>query len=147
MSDALAARLAVLAAWAPTLESAQLTFGRWEPSWTDGNGVMHLGWYEFSPEADRFRREMASAGWVQPVDWMAWARSPAGRTMIEDPVRVASATADELVLLVTAAIRGDRFSEGSLAGAYESGMLLAIARRAQALLATRPNEIRGDERA
>ena len=147
MSDSLAARLAVLAGWAPTLESADLTFGRWEPSWTDGSGVIHMGWYDFSPEADRFRLEMVSAGWVQPVDWMAWAGSPAGRAMIEDPQRVASATADELVLLVTAAIRGDRFSEGSLAGAHESGMLLAIARRAQALLAERPNQIRGDERA
>jgi len=37
------------------------------------------------------------------------------------------------VSLLTTIIRGDRFSEGELAGAYESGMLRAIVRRAAEL--------------
>jgi hypothetical protein len=35
--------------------------------------------------------------------------------------------------LLTAIIRSDRFNEGSLAGAFESGLVLAICRRAVAL--------------
>ena len=47
--------------------------------------------------------------------------------------RVAHATAEQLTKLSTSLVRGDRFSEGTLAWAFESGLLLAIVRRAAAL--------------
>ena len=37
-------------------------------------------------------------------------------------------------MLLTAIIRSDRFTEGSIAGAFESGLLARIARRAASLL-------------
>jgi uncharacterized protein DUF6508 len=42
---------------------------------------------------------------------------------------------DQLAWLLTAIIRSDRFVEGSIAGAFESGLLARIARRAAVLLA------------
>jgi hypothetical protein len=48
-------------------------------------------------------------------------------------MRLAVATADELVKLTTSLVRADRFTEGTLAWAFESGLLLAIARRAEEL--------------
>jgi len=36
--------------------------------------------------------------------------------------------------VLTTLVRGERFSEGTLSEALESGLLLAIARRAEALL-------------
>jgi hypothetical protein len=71
---------------------------------------------------------------VHPFDWPAWAASPDGRRLIEAPDRIASATADDLGRLLTTIVRGDRFSEGQLLHAAEAGLLLAIARRAAALL-------------
>ena len=51
-----------------------------------------------------------------------------------DPTRVASASADDLARLLTTLVRGDRFADGTLAHAHESGLLRAIARRAEVLL-------------
>jgi hypothetical protein len=46
---------------------------------------------------------------------------------------VSSATADELRKLLTVYVRAERFGDGTLENAFESGMLTAIVRRAQAL--------------
>ena len=48
--------------------------------------------------------------------------------------RVATMTPDELERLVTAIVRSDRFVEGSIEGAFQSGLLARISRRAAALL-------------
>jgi hypothetical protein len=127
-------RLRVLAGWAPTLASGELEFGHWVVSKPDADGVTHMPWYDYSPEARRFMAEVVGAGWVQPFDWMAWASGPAGQALIAEPERVATVGADDLQRLLTAIIRGDRFIEGNVVGAYESGMLLAIALRAQVLI-------------
>jgi hypothetical protein len=41
--------------------------------------------------------------------------------------------------MITAIVRSDRFVEGSMAGAFESGLLAAISRRAAALLMPEPS--------
>jgi hypothetical protein len=46
----------------------------------------------------------------------------------------AIATPDQLTELLTAIIRSDRFVEGSIAGAFDSGLLGRIACRAAVLL-------------
>jgi hypothetical protein len=53
----------------------------------------------------------------------------------DDPEATAAATPDQLARLLTAIVRSDRFVEGSIAGAFDSGLLARIARRAAALLA------------
>jgi hypothetical protein len=67
-------------------EAPGFRFGEWEPSWTDADGVTHLGWYRFSPEAEAFLAD-----------------------------------------------RSERFGDGTLASAYERGILTAILIRARAL--------------
>ena len=54
--------------------------------------------------------------------------------MRSDPEAVAAATPEQLAWLLTAIVRSDRFVEGSIEGAFESGLLARIARRAAALL-------------
>jgi hypothetical protein len=56
------------------------------------------------------------------------------RELIDNPKRVAAATPAQLAKLLTVYIRGDRFNEGLLNSAYDSGMLTAIVLRAEALL-------------
>jgi hypothetical protein len=73
------------------------------------------------------------SGWSRPFDWMAWLKTPRGEELRE-PAAVATAAPEELANLLTAIVRSERFSEGSLEGAHESGLLLAIARRASGLL-------------
>ena len=77
---------------------------------------------------------MYKAELVRPVDWMAWAGTPDAQRLITDPAEIADATHDQLIYLLTTIIRGERFSDGEIAGAYERGTLLAVAERAGALL-------------
>ena len=93
-----------------------------------------MPWFEYSDVIDRFRSEMSGAGLVQPVDWMTWAGTPEAQRLIRDPAEISRATEEDLVYLLTTIIRGERFSDGQIAGAYERGTLLAIAERAGALL-------------
>lgn len=108
--------------------------GRWQGGEADAAGVVQLPWYEYQPDVERFVSDMYAARLVRSVDWMRWAGTPEAKRLISDPTAIAGASHDDLVYLLTTIIRGERFSDGEIAGAYERGTLLAIAERAQALL-------------
>jgi hypothetical protein len=73
-------------------------------------------------------------GWVKVFDWSEWEKTPEARELIDNHKRVAAATPAQLAKLLTVYIRADRFDEGSLNVAFESGVLTAIVLRAEALL-------------
>jgi len=125
--------LRVLAAY-DGLFTGHEPIGRWQGGERDASGAMSMPWYEYSDEVNRFRRDMAVAGFVQPVDWMSWAATPEGLRLVRDPSAIGEATRDELVFLLTTIICGERFSDGQIAAAHERGTLLAITERARALL-------------
>jgi Family of unknown function (DUF6508) len=114
------------------------SIGRLHDGETDATGVIHLGWYEYEPEVERFEADMYAAKLVRPVDWMQWAGTPEAQQLIADPAAIAQASHDDLIYLLTTILRGERFSDGEIAGAYERGTLLAIAQRAQVLLDGQP---------
>lgn len=62
-----------------------------------------------------------------------WMKTEEAQALIGDHERIAEASADQLVKLTTAIVRSDRFTEGSIAGAFESGLITAICRRAAVL--------------
>jgi hypothetical protein len=130
----LADRLRPLAELVPLLESPTADFGHWEVP-PERDGVMSLGYYVFGPAGDAFRSAVGRGGWVVAgFDWRTWLGTPEGEAMRSDPGAVAAATPEQLAWLLTAIVRSDRFVEGSIEGAYESGLLARIARRAAALL-------------
>lgn len=137
----LADRLRPLAGLVPILESPDADFGHWDlPPPRDGR--QSLGWFEFGPAGEAFRAAVGEGGWiVYGFDWGTWLQTPEGQALRDDRTAVAGATPDQLARLLTAIIRSDRFVEGSIAGAYESGLLLAIARRAAAMLATTIDDV------
>ena len=51
-----------------------------------------------------------------------------------DPCNIATASPDQMAKVLTVVIRGERFSAGTLTAAFESGLLLAVVRRAETLL-------------
>jgi Family of unknown function (DUF6508) len=128
-------RLRRLAAHLPAFESPDFSFGEWVQPWTDAEGRTHMPWYRVSPAADAFLRDAGEL--VQPFDWPAWLRTPEG-DRLRDPAAVAAASQADLGRLLTAILRSDRFTEGSLAGAFESGLLTAILRRAKELSGNPP---------
>jgi hypothetical protein len=129
--DDLRSRLQALARHRAIFEAPGFRFGEWEPSWTDDAGVLHLGWYRFSDAAEAFLRD--ASPWVEPFDWMTWMASAEGRALLEDTAAVAGATPEQLGRLLTTYVRGERFGDGTLAAAFDSGMLTAIVRRAEVL--------------
>jgi hypothetical protein len=134
LGTASAARLKVLADVLPVLEAAEVDFGHWELP-PPKNGVHSLGWFELGPAGEAFLAAVAKGRWVTVgFDWRTWLESGDGRRFRDQQV-VDAADADDLARLITAIVRSDRFVEGSLAGAFESGLLTRIARRANVLVA------------
>jgi hypothetical protein len=125
------ARLRALADVEPILAAPNADFGHWvNPPPKDG--VHYMGWYELGPAGEAFRA--ATAGWViTGFDWRAWLDTAEGASLRE-LAAVSAASPDQLAMLLTAIVRSDRFVEGSIAGAFESGLLAAICGRAAALL-------------
>ena len=128
-------RLRHLAALVPVLEAPDVDFGRWEVPPPRG-GVHSLGYFVFGPAGQAFREAVSRGAWVVVgFDWMEWMATDEGRSLRDRPEALAAATPDQLARLLTAIIRSDRFVEGSIAGAFESGLLARLARRAAALVA------------
>jgi hypothetical protein len=125
------ARLHRLGQHLAVLESPDFSFGAWVPMRELADGSFTMPYYEPSSEAEAFLADARAL--VHPFDWPAWASSPEGQRLLGHPEAVASASAEDLGKLLTTYVRSERFGEGTLAGAYESGMLTAIARRASVL--------------
>jgi hypothetical protein len=129
------AQLRCLADWLPILEAPGFVAGRWRGGETDAQGVIDMPWYDYDERV---------AGWpggceggsliVMGFDWMTWLGTPEGQALSSDPAAIAGAGSADLARLVTAIARGDRFSEGNLAGAIDRGFVSAICRRAATLL-------------
>jgi hypothetical protein len=133
--DPIAERLRPLADLVPILEAADADFGYWEaPPPVDG--VHRMPYFVFGPTAEAFQAAVGRGGWVtMGFDWGTWLKTEDGQALRDRPEALSAASADDLSRLLTAIVRSDRFVEGSIAGAFESGLLARIARRASALLA------------
>lgn len=133
MDDDLRDRLTTIGAFAEELERAGFEAGRWHPSepTADDPNVWTMPWYELSDRALAF--VTALGGIIEPFGWMAWVATEEGQALYHDRQALAAATPDQLSKLATAIIRSDRFSEGALGEAFDSGVMAAIARRAAVL--------------
>jgi hypothetical protein len=126
--------LARVAQWADRL-AAMPSAGSWDGGNQRANGSFTMPYFELGPEMLQFLGDAGAAGFVQPVDWRAWAETPRGIELLGDPAVVATADVDELVFLVTTIVRGNRFFDGMIADAFDRGILAAICGRAAALTA------------
>jgi hypothetical protein len=81
-----------------------------------------------------FIEMLYEAGWVlQDFDWSAWAAAAEGRAFLSNPANLASATELDLAMVLTTLAHMDRFSEGTLANAFQSGLIRAAAERSAEL--------------
>ena len=136
MSDEVADRadLEALAAFSPIFADPDIRFGTWtSPDPVDDESI-RLSYVALTEVAERFLLTCAEHEWIHPdIDWAAWSGTPEARRLRDDPHALASATRDDLAHLLTALVKGDRFDEGQLLDAFESGLLRRIAERAAKL--------------
>ena len=124
---ALEDRLNTLAGFLPRFESPDFDFGHMiaRPG--------EMPFYRFSEDASEFVRVCYRMKWVHPLDWGQWKGSDEAVRLRDDPAAMEGATAEQLQKLLTVVIRQERFVDGALASAFESGLLVRILRRAAVL--------------
>lgn len=73
--------------------------------------------------------------WVSgDINWVEWMKTDESKKLRDDPSALAKASEHDLTCLLTTLIRQERFCEGSLEGAYDSGLLTGILQRAASML-------------
>ncbi|CCB66633.1 DUF6508 domain-containing protein [Hyphomicrobium sp. MC1] len=124
-----------MALYLPDLESPDFWPGEFSPSQKTEAGSIILPYAVLGDVADAFVSAAYDRGWVLlGFDWVSWAYSDEAQAMCSDPSTLARAEPLQLVYLITALIRQDRFSEGALLGAFKSRLILGIVRRAAAII-------------
>lgn len=112
------------------LESPGFPAGEWRGGGRLADGSIEMPWFERSARLDALLGAIGAAGFVTPgFDWMAWLGSPEGAAFRDEPGHIERASEQDLAHLFTAIIRGDRFTEGNVAGAVESGVMARAVRR------------------
>jgi len=125
-------RLADLGEFAPLFEAEGFKFSEMRGGDEIDPGVFSMPWSDFSETATEFLDRCYADGWVlSEFNWMEWVKTPEATLLSELPgVKLLEASPEQLARLLTALVRNDRFCEGCLQDAFDSGLLLAILRRA-----------------
>ena len=97
-------------------------------------GTFTMPWFSHSELTSRFLEVAYRDGWVRPdFDWTEWAETPEARRLRDDRRALEQATVLDLARLLTVVIGSDKFDEGALAEALESGLVTAVLRRVEQL--------------
>lgn len=133
------ADLQALAAFLPILRQREFTAGQAPGGDKIEPGVFRIPFDSYDPIVDSFVETAYSHAWVlKDFDWPTWAQSAQARSLRDDEDAMGNATPEQLARLLTVCIRQDRFVEGVLMEAFDSGLIVRIAERAAALVGTLP---------
>ena len=126
-------RLHALAEFLPHFESPGFEFGHWECPVSEEPDVIVMPYFVLGSVALTFYKMAYDMDWVRDDNWGSWMGTPEAASLRDDPAALARATPEQLAKLLTVLIRQDRFCEGALESAFETGLLTSITRRASAL--------------
>ncbi|CAM3221245.1 MULTISPECIES: DUF6508 domain-containing protein [Sphingomonas] len=128
------ATLRNIAAFAPILADPDFETGAWTEPRRSADGVITMPWFRLSEPASAFvttiAKEDVAAHYLAPVDDEA---RIALMHMVEHPSAIADASVEQIGWILTYVLRADRFTERSLARAFDTGLMRAIAERAAVL--------------
>lgn len=119
----------------PALERTNFKAGEIVGSRETEPGVWTTPYASYSDTVEEFVRAAYEQGLVvRDFNWPEWKESAEARSLRDDDAMLGAATPEQLARLLTVVIRQDRFVEGALLDAFESGLMLRIVRRAAKLL-------------
>ncbi len=109
----------------PEIESTS-SFGEWSRGSSGNEGAFQMPWCTPAPVVERFLKVIYGIPIVISFDWGSWDE---GRRMVgDDDFDYDSVDLLTKCKLITAIVRNDRFCEGLLVSAFESGLMLKILR-------------------
>ena len=127
-------RLDGLASLSPAFEAPDAEFGDWKGGGEVEPGTFTLPWFSHSELTSRFVEVAYRDDGVRPdFAWMAWEETPEAVRLRDDRAALEQATVLDLGRLLTVVIRSERFGEGALTEALESGLVTAVLRRIEQL--------------
>ena len=126
-------KLRALAAFLDRIDTPDFSPGTWKGGERQEDGAIQMPWFCASDIVDHFVQAAYDLGWVRNFDWPQWMGTKEAIRLRDDPEALGIATDDQLAKLLTVIIRQDRFVEGSIEEAFESGFIRAILVRAKAL--------------
>lgn len=127
-------KLHALAAFLPQFEKEDFNLGHWGHPKSDKPNTIMLPYFVYNDVAKSFINMTYEMGWIlTDFSWPAWKETKEAIDLRDKPNALAKATSQQLGRLLTVIIRQDRFCEGSIDSAHESGLLLGIIRRAAKL--------------
>ena len=119
-----------LASLLPAFEAADAESGEWKGGDEVEPGSFTMPWFTHSELTSRFVDIAYRDAWVRPdFDWGEWTQTPEARRLRDDRGALEEATVVDLAHVLTVVIRSDRFAEGAIAEAIESGLVTAVLRR------------------
>lgn len=126
-------KLSALAAFLPRIDAPDFSPGEWRGGERDNDGTIQMPWFCASDVVNDFVKTAYDLGWVTNFDWPDWIQTAEARHLRDDPAALETASPAQLAKLLTVIIRQDRFSEGAIAEAFDSGLLRSILVRAKVL--------------
>jgi hypothetical protein len=132
--------LHALVSFLSEVERPDFKAGDVAPSREEAPGVWTMPYVRYSDTVEKLVQAAYDHGLVlRDFDWAKWASTKVARSLRDDEATLAAATPEQLARLLTVLIRQDRFAEGTLLDAFESGLILRILRRAAKLCEDRPD--------
>jgi hypothetical protein len=120
-------------AWLPRFTHARFHAGQWAGGEEQAPGVRTLPWVDYTSDVLEFIHQLYDLQVVAPFDWGTWIQER-GRALWEGPQRLAEASLEDCRMLLASHLRADRFTEGHLLHAFESGHIVRILKRVEWLL-------------
>lgn len=124
-----AVELDALLAFLPTFDAEGFRFA----TLRRGEGTSIGGW-RYGPDAIAFIEAAYAHGFVCGFDWVTWATTD-GRPILDNTRVIEGVDLATLRRLFTTWIRSDRFCDGALASAWESGAVRCALHRLESLRA------------
>lgn len=135
-------RLQEMTCYLPDLEDPDFWPGDIRSGQKTESGSIIMPYVVLGDAAEAFVATAYERGWVLcGFHWVSWGRSEDAQALCSDPSVLARAEPMQLLYLITALIRQDRFSEGTLLNAFRAGLILGIVRRAAAILKDEPSGV------
>jgi hypothetical protein len=128
--------LVSLASFLKDIDDPEFKAGEWKTPESSREDIIYMPYVDSSPTVMRFIEAAYENDWLETdLDWPEWAQTSRALWLRNSPGSISQAGESDIFRLLTVCIRQDKFVEGALLEAFDSGLIRRIVRRAASILA------------